>query len=94
MEFSRQEHWSGLSFPSPRVLPHPGIEPGCPTLTVDALFSEPPEKPIRNQNGEQLRFLPERAQTFTSATKAGVRETTTAIAEMMICLFWPEGLCH
>ena len=79
MEFSRQEHWSGSSFPSPRVLPHPGIEPGCPTLTVDALFSEPPGKPIRNQNGEQLRFLPERAQTFTSANKAGVREIMTAI---------------
>ena len=25
--FSRQEHWSGLPFPSPRDLPHPGIEP-------------------------------------------------------------------
>ena len=27
MEFSRQEHWSGLLFPSPEDLPHPGIEP-------------------------------------------------------------------
>ena len=71
-----QEHWSGLSFPSPRVLPHPGIEPGCPALPADALFSEPPGKPIRNQNGEQLRFLPE---TFRSANKAGVREIMTAI---------------
>jgi len=26
--FSRQEYWSGLPFPSPGDLPHPGIEPG------------------------------------------------------------------
>ena len=32
MGFSRQEHWSGLPFPSPRDLPDPGIEPGSPTL--------------------------------------------------------------
>ena len=28
MGFSRQEHWSGLSLPSPGDLPDPGIEPG------------------------------------------------------------------
>ena len=27
MEFSRQEHWSGLSFPTPEDLPDLGIEP-------------------------------------------------------------------
>ena len=27
MEFSRQEYWSGLPFPSPGDLPDPGIEP-------------------------------------------------------------------
>ena len=27
MEFSRQEYWSGLPFPSPEDLPNPGIEP-------------------------------------------------------------------
>ena len=32
MEFSRQEHWSGLPFPSPGDLPDPGIEPGSPAL--------------------------------------------------------------
>ena len=26
VEFSRQEHWSGLPLPSPRDLPDPGIE--------------------------------------------------------------------
>ena len=28
MEFSRQEYWSGLPFPSPGDLPKPGIQPG------------------------------------------------------------------
>ena len=32
MGFSRQEYWSGLLFPSPGDLPHPGIEPGSPAL--------------------------------------------------------------
>ena len=32
MEFSRQEYWSGLSFPSPGDLPDPGIEPAPPAL--------------------------------------------------------------
>ena len=27
---SRQEYWTGLSFPSPGDLPDPGIEPACP----------------------------------------------------------------
>jgi len=47
MEFSRQEYWSGLPFPSPGDLPHPGIKPGSPTLWADALPSEPPGNPIR-----------------------------------------------
>ena len=32
MGFSRQEHLSGLPFPSPGDLPNPGIEPGSPAL--------------------------------------------------------------
>ena len=28
MELSRQENWSGLTFPSPEDLPDPGIKPG------------------------------------------------------------------
>ena len=44
MQFSRQEYWSGLPFPSPGDLPNPGIEPGSPELQADALLSEPPGK--------------------------------------------------
>ena len=45
MGFSRQEYWSGLSFPSPGDLSDPGIDPGSPALEADALTSEPPGKP-------------------------------------------------
>ena len=45
MGFSRQEYWSGLSFPSPGDLPDAGIEPKSPALQADALVSEPPGKP-------------------------------------------------
>ena len=46
MEFSRQESWSGLLFPSPRDLPNPGMDPWSPSLQVEALPSEPPGNPF------------------------------------------------
>ena len=45
MGFSKQEYWSGLSFPSPRDLPDSGIEPGSPALQAGSLLSEPLGKP-------------------------------------------------
>ena len=39
MEFSRQEYWSGLLFPSPRDLTDPEFEPGSPALQADSLLS-------------------------------------------------------
>ena len=45
MEFSRQEYWSGLPFPSPQYLPNPGTEPTSPALQADSLLPEPPGKP-------------------------------------------------
>ena len=46
MEFSRQEYWSGLPFPSPADLSDPGIESGSPALQADSLPSEPPGTPL------------------------------------------------
>ena len=43
--FSRQEHWSGLPRSPPGHLPNLGIKPRSPTLQMDSLPSEPPEKP-------------------------------------------------
>ena len=35
MGFSRQEYWSGLTFPPPGDLPDPGIKLGSPALQAD-----------------------------------------------------------
>ena len=45
MEFSRQEHWSWLPFPSPGYPPNPEIEPGSPALQADSLPSDAQGKP-------------------------------------------------
>jgi len=44
MGFSRQEHWSGLPFPSPGDLPDPGFKLWSPALQAESLPSEPPGK--------------------------------------------------
>ena len=55
MGFSRQECWSGLSVPSLRVLPDPGIEPRSPTLQADSSPSERPGKPVKSEDAANLR---------------------------------------
>ena len=47
--FSRQEYWSGLPCPPPGDLPDPGTKPGSPALQADSLPSEPPGKPLGDQ---------------------------------------------
>ena len=45
--FPRQEHWSGLPFPSPWDLPDPGTEPESlvfPVLAGGFFTTEPPGK--------------------------------------------------
>ena len=49
MEFSRQEYWSGLPFPSSGYLPDPGIEPeSLLFLQAYSLSSEPAGKSEEN----------------------------------------------
>ena len=53
MQFSRQEHWSGLP-PPPWDLPDPGFEPGStlssvsPALADVFFMTAPPGKPMSN----------------------------------------------
>ena len=54
MEFSRQEYWSGLPFPTPEDLPDPEIKPASPASTVLAgryFTTESPGKPTPNSRG-------------------------------------------
>ena len=48
-DFSRQEDWSGLPFPSPGDLPNPGIKPRSPALQADSLSTELVTSRIRFQ---------------------------------------------
>ena len=57
MDFSRQDCWSGLSYPSPKDLPHPGIKPRSPALQTDSLPSEPPGSPT-NDPGVPIKSIP------------------------------------
>ena len=77
MEFSRQEYWSGLPFPSPGDLPSPGIEPRCPTLQADALPSELPGEPsylsesIQNESHNHRKLI--KPITWTTALSNSVK---------------------
>ena len=49
MEFSRQEYWSRVPFPSPGYLPDPGIKPSSPAsheLMGKFFTTVPPGKPF------------------------------------------------
>ena len=57
MEFSRQEYWSGLPFPSSGDLPDPGIESGFPycrqTLYHLSHQGSPTIEPLQHRAGPQ-----------------------------------------
>ena len=47
--FSKQKFWSELTFPPPRDLPDPGIQPGSlafPVLAGEFFTTIPPGKPV------------------------------------------------
>ena len=63
MEFTRQEYWSELSFPSPGDLPDPGIKPTSSALQAGSLPLSHQESPVicvdvvnRSGDGEPLKY--------------------------------------
>ena len=60
MEFSRQEYWSGLPFPSSVALPDPGMEPVSPESPAPAggFFATGPPGKLKDLSlGLQFFFL-------------------------------------
>ena len=51
-EFSGQEYWSGLPFPTPGDLPDPGIKPVSPELTGEFITTITPGKPTGESLGK------------------------------------------
>ena len=82
MKFSRQEYWSGVSFPPPWDLPDPGIEPMSPVASALAggfFITERPgnpsklgEKDIKKERKEERSCLLE-AETSEEAALQGAR---------------------
>ena len=66
MEFSTQEYWSGLPFPSPGDLPDPSIKYGSSALQADFLLSEPPGKP---KDKEEIHTIAKKKINLTSETQ-------------------------
>ena len=86
MEFSRQEYWSGLPFPSPGDLPDPGIKPRSPALQADALPSEPPGKPRDSRDKSKNWFgLNQACKLLHSKGNHKQSETTTYRLGETIC---------
>ena len=54
MGFSRQEYWSGLTFPSPGDIPDPRIKPGSPALQAYSLPTELRGKPKNICNSVEI----------------------------------------
>ena len=91
MEFSRQEYWSGLPFPSPGDLLNIGIEPKAPAWQADSLLSEPPGKP-----GKRLSsiFIGDKLCTFNgfisfaSSACMYLQKSVVSIALALLALQW------
>ena len=73
MGFPRQEYWSGLLFPPPGDLSHPGIEtasPVSPALTDRFFTTEPPGKPSYYHQFSSVQSLSHVQLFVTSWTAA------------------------
>ena len=67
---SRQEYWSGLTFPSPGNLLDPGIEPESPALQAGSLLTELPGKPGYELKADLIYF---RMKVKEEDEKAGLK---------------------
>ena len=79
MGFSGQEYWSGLPFPSPGDLPHPGIESLSPARADRFFTSEPPGKPPANWSLVPKWLEPSRPQAWTWGGGQGANARPTQV---------------
>ena len=77
MEFSRQEYWSGLPFPSPEDLPDPGIEPASLTLAGEFFTTESSGKPTETVESTKYK-------TFTLWP---LTETIFPCVHLAVCIY-------
>ena len=79
MEFSRPEHWSGWSFPSPGDLPNPGMNLGLPHCGQILYQLSHKGSPLRGKftATQETRKTSNRQPNFTPKTTGKRRRTTT-----------------
>ena len=81
MKFSRQEYWSGLPFPIPGDLPHPGIESVSPMSSALAgrfFTTQPPGKTL------YMRY----AHIYASIYLQLMRTLTIILRRVFLVLAW------
>ena len=77
LEFSRQEHWSGLPFSAPRNVCDPGIKPKSlvsPALAGIFFTPEPPGKTKKSGKKVQIIYFYSDSQKSPLARREGGRE--------------------
>ena len=94
MEFSGQEYWSELPFPSPD-LPYPGIELWSPALQVESLPSEPQESEIKSHSvvSDSLRPHGLRSPQNSPGQSTGVGGLSL-LQGIFSAQGWNPGLLH
>ena len=91
MGLFRQEHWSGLLFPSPGDLHNPGIKPEspvCPALQVDSLPTEPSGKLFSYTvflNASAHVIISYRSITYLLSFIYMLSKCTASISEISAC---------
>ena len=84
MGFSRQEHWSGLPFPSPGGLLNLKIKPGSPVLQADSLPTELQGKPLNKAYYEARRSELKIEDSLKQISKTYRETSSTWILEPVI----------
>ena len=79
MGLPRQEHWSGLSLPSPGDLPNPGIKPKSPVSSLPLSHQGSPSR------GELLSISPLLTynETFSSVQFSSVAQSCLTLCDPM-----------
>ena len=88
MEFSRQEHWSGLPFPPPEDLPDPGIEPvsSASAALAGAFFTTEPLNSILNNKCQGILMFPlDEKNFFGVAWMVGIILHMFRMGKLRIC---------
>ena len=98
MEFSRQEWWNGLPFPTPGGLPDPGIEPDSPaSLVLSGRFftTEPPGEPVYiNLNQKQKQPWNTAALLFLVSLAVRYEYSQWNVSWSSVAIAGPRTLRH